>query len=75
MANNFSLTSAGETRALRVKQVKNPEDAVVSFVYENTNDNTSSVSFDEILDETEMDNETAKKVLDRLIRKGLITEA
>lgn len=66
----FILTSSGETRALRVKQVTNPEDAVIAFMSENT----EPVEFDEILDETEMDDDTARKIIDRLIKKGLIKE-
>lgn len=68
---SFKLTASGETRALRVKQVKDPENAVVSFMYESTD----PVEFEEILDETQMDDETARKVVDRLIKKGHVMEA
>jgi len=74
MAGSFKLTASGETRALKIKQVQNPEDAVVSFMYENTTGEHTTVEFEEILDETQMDDEAARKVMDRLARRGFVAE-
>jgi len=66
----YKLTATGESRALRVSQVNDPESAVLSFMYE-TRD---SVEFEEILDETHMDDATAIKIVGRLVAKNYIKE-
>lgn len=67
---SYKLTSTGESRALHVTQVNDPESAVLSFMYE-TRD---SVEFEEILDETHMDDATAIKIVGRLVGKGYVKE-
>lgn len=66
----YKLTATGETRALRVGQVKDPESAVISFMYEFRD----PVEFEEILDETHMDDSTGIKVVGHLMGKGYIKE-
>ena len=66
----FKLTVTGENRARRVVQTLGPEDSVLNFLYE-TKD---PVEFDEILDETQMDDATARKVVNRLVLKEYVKE-
>lgn len=66
----YRLTPLGENKARRVVQTRGPEDAVLDFLYRVKD----SVEFDEILDETQMDDSTAKRVVDRLIAKGYVAE-
>ena len=67
---SYRLTPLGENRARRVVQTLGPEDSVLNFLYE-TKD---PVEFDEILDETQMDDSTTKKVVNRLILKEYVKE-
>jgi len=67
---SYRLTPLGEGRARRVVETRGPEDSVLSFLYE-TKD---PVEFDEILDETQMDDSTAKKVVNRLVLKEYVKE-
>ena len=66
----FKLTPLRENRARRVVETRDPESAVLNFLYE-TKD---PVEFDEILDETQMDDSTARKVVNRLVLKDYIKE-
>ena len=67
---SYKLTAVGEGRALHVGQVKDPENAVLSFMY----DVREPVEFEEIMDETHMDDTTGQKLLKRLIDKGYVKE-
>jgi len=67
---SWKLSPLGENHARRVSTVKEPENAVLCFMYE-TKD---PVEMDEILDETHMDDSTAQKVMSRLTTKGYIKE-
>ena len=66
----FKLTPLGENRARRVISTQGPEDAILDFLYR-TKD---PVEFDEIADETQMDDSTTKKVVNRLIVKEYVKE-
>jgi len=67
---SFALTSLGESKARQVKQDTGPEDAVVSFMYKVV----EPVEFDEVCDETQMDSDSARKVLNRLKTQGYVEE-
>ena len=67
---SYVLTSLGETRAMRVGATLNPESNVLGFMY----DTREAVEFEEILDETHMDDATARKLMSRLIVKGYVKE-
>ena len=67
---SYKLSPLGEVRAMRVGAVRDPENAVLYFMYE-TKD---PVELEEILDETHMDDATATKVVGRLAAKGYIKE-
>jgi predicted Rossmann fold nucleotide-binding protein DprA/Smf involved in DNA uptake len=67
---SFILTSEGELKARQVKQDTGPEDAIVSFMYRVV----EPVEFDEICDETQMDSDSARNVLNRLKTQGYIEE-
>ena len=66
----FKLTPLGENRARRVAQTQGPEDAILDFLYRVKD----PVEFDEILDETQMDDSTARKVVNRLVLKEYVKE-
>ena len=66
----YKLSPLGESRARRVVETRGPEDSILNFLYE-TKD---PVEFDEILDETQMDDLTAKRTVNRLIVKEYIKE-
>ena len=67
----YILSGIGENRAMRVAVSKNSEDAVLSFMYMTKSD---PVEIEEILDETHMDDATARKVMGRLVTKGYVKE-
>jgi len=67
---SYKLTALGEGRALHVGQVKDPENAVISFMYYVRD----PVEFEEIMDETHMDDATGQKLLKRLVDKGYVKE-
>lgn len=67
---SYRLTAKGETRAIRVTQTKGPEDAVISFMY----DVRDPVEFDEIMDETHMDDATGRKIMERLVGTEYVKE-
>jgi len=67
---SYRLTPLGENRARRVVQTQGPEDSVLTFLYE-TKD---PADFDEIANETQMDDATARKVVNRLVLKELVKE-
>jgi len=66
----FKLTPLGENRARRVISTQGPEDAILDFLYR-TKD---PADFDEIASETQMDDATARKVVNRLVLKDYIKE-
>lgn len=66
----YKLTPLGESRALRVDTVKDPENAVISLMYEQRD----ALESHEIAGETNMDEESAERVLRRLISKGYVRE-
>lgn len=67
---SYRLTPLGENKARRVVQTRDPEDAILDFLYRVKD----PVEFDEILDETQMDDSTARKVVNRLVTKEYIKE-
>jgi len=67
---SYKLTALGEGRALHVGHVKVPENAVSSVMY----DVRDPVEFEEIMDETHMDDATGQKLLKRLVDKGYVKE-
>jgi len=67
---SYRLTPLGESRARKVAQTHDPEGAILDFLYR-TKD---PVDFNEILDETQMDDSTATKVVNRLITKEYVKE-
>jgi len=64
----YKLSPLGENRARRVVQTRDPEDAILDFLYKVKD----PVEFDEILDETQMDDSTAKRVVNRLVLKEYV---
>ena len=66
----YRLTPLGESRALRVDTVKDPENAVLAYMYEEKD----ALEIEEIAGETRMNEESAGRVLARLVSKGYIKE-
>ncbi len=66
----WRLTPLGESRALRVDTVKDPENAVVTLLYEQKD----ALEVEEIAGETRMSEESTGRVLSRLVSKGYVKE-
>jgi len=66
----YRLTPLGESRALRVDIVRDPENAVITLMYEKKD----SLEVEEVAGETRMSEEAAERVLQRLINKGYVKE-
>ena len=66
----YKLTNLGESRALRVGTVKDPENAVLTYLYEEKD----SVELEEIAGETHMDDDVTERVVNRLVGKGYVKE-
>jgi len=66
----YKLTPLGESRALRTDMVKEPENAIVAYMYEERD----ALEIEEIAGETRMDEETVGRILSRLVSKGYVKE-
>ena len=66
----YILTSLGENRARKIVQTHEPEGAILDFLYRVKD----PVDFDEIAEETQMDDATAKRAMTRLVTKELVKE-
>ena len=66
----YKLTPLGESRALRTDRVKDPENAVIAFMYEEKD----AIEIEEVAGETHMSEESASRVLTRLVSKGYVKE-
>lgn len=66
----YKLTPLGESRALRTDTVRDPENAVVTLMYEQKD----ALEIEEIAGETRMNEDSAERVLKRLISKGYVKE-
>jgi len=66
----YKLTPLGESRALRTDRVKDPENAVIAFMYEEKD----ALEIEEIAGETRMNEDSAGRILSRLISKGYVKE-
>ena len=66
----YKLTPLGESRALRVDTVRDPESAVITFMYEDKD----ALEVEEIAGETRMNEEATERILSRLVSKGYVKE-
>lgn len=66
----YRLTPLGESRALRVDIVRDPENAVITLMYEQKD----SLEVEEVAGETNMSEEATERILQRLISKGYVKE-
>ncbi len=66
----YRLTPLGESRALRVDVVRDPENAVITLMYEDKD----ALEVEEIAGETRMSEETTGRILSRLVSKGYVKE-
>jgi len=66
----YRLTPLGSERALRIDRAKDPETAVLALLYEQKD----ALEVEEIAGETRMSEESAERVLTRLVNKGYVKE-
>ncbi len=59
----YKLTALGESRARRIDRAFDPEGAIIALLYERGD----ALEVEEIAGETRMDEETAVRVLNRLV--------
>lgn len=66
----YRLTPLGENRALRIDKALDPGNAVIAYMYE-TKD---PLEVEEIAGELRMNEETAERILNRLVSTGYVKE-
>jgi len=66
----WKLTPLGESRALRTDRVRDPENAIVTLLYEEKD----ALETEEIAGETRMNEDSVGLVLKRLVSKGYVKE-
>ena len=66
----YRLTPLGESRALRIDAVRDPENAIITLMYEERD----ALEIEEIAGETRMSEESTERVVSRLVNKGYVKE-
>ena len=67
---SYKLTAKGESKALRVDNVDDPEIAILTLLYEQKDE----LELAEIAGETRMTEESAERVLKRLVNDNFVRE-